>query len=114
MLRKLAVLLLLPPMLLNGMWVICTPSDAIDASARAEESANCKRICAAHAAELAGMCFLLPGESKASITVLDFGTAILPTEIVLQRIATDEELATEHFVSYWDPSLSISTPPPRA
>jgi hypothetical protein len=113
MLRKLAILLLLPPMLLNGMWVICNPADAADSPAHSEESEHCKRICASLAATLGRICFLLPGESKSSITILDFGVAILPSEIVLQRIATDEQLAAEPPVSYWDPSLSNSTPPPR-
>jgi hypothetical protein len=114
MLRTLAISLLLPAMLLNGLLMVCNPPGGSDSSARPEESADCIRICAALEATFGRICFFLPGNAKASITILDFGVAILPSEIALPAVATDEELAAELPDAYWNPSLSHPTPPPRA
>ncbi len=114
MIRKLAIWLLLPTMLLNGLWIVCNQPGATDSPAHSQESADCIRICAALEASFGRICFFLPGESKTSITIMDFGVAILPSEMVVLTAATDEELAVELSDSYWNPSLSHPTPPPRA
>ncbi|HYR88757.1 MAG TPA: hypothetical protein VE422_32070 [Terriglobia bacterium] len=112
MLRKLTIWLLLPTMLLNGLWMVCNPPGETD-SQQSERSADCIRICATLAAVLGHMCFLLPGDTRASITIIDFGAAILPGEILLQRVATEEPFVEELPASPQNPSLSRTTPPPR-
>jgi hypothetical protein len=112
MLHKLAIWFLLPPLLLNGLWMVCNPSAAGSAE-ESKPSADCIRICAALEAELGKICFVLPGAAKSSITVIDFGPATLPSEIALDPAATGEQLAAELPPAYGNPSLSNPTPPPR-
>ena len=114
MLQKLAIWLLLPPMLLNGLWMVCNPPGVVDSPAETEESADCIRICAALEAQLGRICIIWPGDTKPSLTIIDFGAAILPSEILLQPVAIDERLERDLPVLHRSPSLSNPTPPPRA
>jgi hypothetical protein len=114
MLHKLVLAVLLPAMLLNGLWVVCPPQDGGDSPETARESADCIRICAALEASLGTICLLFPGHSNASITVVDYGAAILPDAIVVQPIAIDQHFDSMRSASYGNPFLSNSTPPPRA
>jgi hypothetical protein len=110
---KLAIWILLPAMLLNGLWMVCsTPDTASPMSA--QEKADCIRICAALEAEFGRICIIWPGGSKPSISVIDYGSAILPAEILLKPIVTTELGSLEFFTSYLGPSLSNLTPPPKA
>ncbi len=120
MARNLVIGLLLPAMLLGGLWVVCKsgPSDGQRAgtgsSTQSEEEANCARICALkHRANAGAICLLLPG-SDTSISVLDFGAAILPSEISPERIAAAESMVIEAAAFYSNPILSDPNPPPRA
>ena len=112
LLHKLAIWLLLPTMLLNGLWMVCNPG-ATGSAEESKPSADCIRICAALEAELGKICFVLPGDTKASITVIDFGPAILPSEITLEPAAAGEQIAAELPSAYGNPNLSNPTPPPR-
>jgi hypothetical protein len=114
MLRTLAIWLLLPTMLLNGLWMVCNPPGADSHAPSKEEFADCIRICAAVEAELGRICIIWPGDTKPSLTVIDFGAAILPDEIVLEPVATDEQLMTAWYSLYSNPSLFTNTPPPKA
>ena len=121
MLQKLAIRTLLVPMLLNGFWVVCSdPSSsstagATDTRARLEENADCIKMCLMkHQVDLGAICFVLPGDTKTSITIFDFGFAILPLEFKLHPIAAEELLVTSLSAVYSNPSLSIHTPPPEA
>ena len=114
MLRKLATWLLLPPMLLNGLWMICNPPGTEESHAHPDESADCVRICAALEAQLGKICIVWPGGTKPSLTIIDFGAAILPSEILLQPVNMDERLEIDLPASHRSPSLSNPTPPPRA
>ena len=114
MLHKLALVVLLPAMLLNGLWVVCPPQDGADSPESTKESADCIRICAALEASLGTICLLLPGHANASITVIDYGAAILlPHAILKQPIRTDQQFQSIVAPSHGDPFLSSSTPPPR-
>jgi hypothetical protein len=114
MLHKLALVVLLPVMLMNGLWMACYPSDQADSSAPSKESADCIRICAALEASLGTICLLFPGHTNASITVVDYGAAILPQEILLQPAAVDTKFERELVVLYGNPFLAGPTHPPRA
>ena len=114
MLPRLVIWILLVPMLLNGLWMVCNPAGAADSPAHSRESADCIRICAALEAVLGRICLVLPGDAKASISIIDYGAATLPSEILLQPITTDEQLAAELSAPYGEPSLGNLTPPPRA
>ncbi len=80
----------------------------------AQEKADCVRICAALEAEFGKICILWPGGSKPSISVIDYGAAILPAEILVKPVVTNEEAPVEFFTSYGDPNLLNLTPPPKA
>ena len=111
---KLAIWILLPAMLLNGLWMVCSTPDANNSPMSSQEKADCIRICAALEAEFGRICIIWPGESKPSISVIDYGAAILPAEVVVPPIITNEEVPAEFVTSYGDPSLLNLTPPPKA
>jgi hypothetical protein len=114
MLHKLAFVVLLPAMLMNGLWVVCPPQDGSDSPESAKESADCIRICAALEASLGTICLLFPGHANASITVIDYGAAIfLPHASLKKPVDTDQQFHSIAHASYGDPYLSSSTPPPR-
>ena len=116
MLRKLALGVLLPAMLLNGLWIVCQPQDQGDSFAQPKESADCIRICAAFEASLGTICLLFPGHANASITVIDYGAAIPLADSTLKRpiYINQQLLSIASDSSYGDPDLSASTPPPRS
>jgi hypothetical protein len=111
---KLAIWILLPSMLLNGVWMVCSTPNTGDAPMSAEEKADCIRICAALEAEFGRICIIWPSDTKASISVIDYGAAILPDEIVVKPIVINEEVPADFSASYGDPVLSNLTPPPKA
>jgi|SRR5262249_15572789 len=115
MLRGLAIWMLLIPMLSNGLWIVCgESSETTDSSKQSER--DCIRICLMrHAAELGTICLALPGNTKsaASITVIDFGVAVLPLEFLLRPVDSDSPLVTTPYTAYTAPSLSNETPPPK-
>jgi hypothetical protein len=122
MLRNLLGLLLLAPMLLNGLWVVCddvptTAAAAPESHELSEEAANCVRVCILkHQTVNAGeMCFLLPGGSKTAVTTFDFGAAILTPEVQFPPAIDDAtEFVAALPVLYSSPSLANHTPPPKA
>jgi hypothetical protein len=69
-----------------------------------------------HGVEPGSICFVLPGDTKAttSITVLDFGFAILPQQFTLEPMDGDELFMTGLQSAYTNPSLATNTPPPKA
>jgi hypothetical protein len=106
-------------MLLNGLWMVCSdPSSEAAATAsgsRSEE--NCAKICMMkHDVDLGTICFALPGDTRTSttITVFDFGVALLPLEFQLKPVVAEEPFLTELSSVYSNPSLSKQTPPPKA
>jgi len=111
---KLAIWILLPSMLLNGLWMVCSTPNTGDSPISAQEKADCVRICAALEAEFGRICIVWPGGTKPSISVIDYGAAVLPEEMLLQPVVTDEEVVANLPMSYGDPILSNLTPPPKA
>ena|SRR5437016_243767 len=111
---KIAIWILLPSMLLNGLWMVCSTPETGNSPMSAQEKADCIRICAALEAAFGRICIIWPGGSKPSISVIDYGAAILPGEILLKPVATAEQVAAELPVSHGDPILSNLTPPPKA
>ena len=110
---KLAIWILLPAMLLNGLWMVCGTPDT-DSPMTAQEKADCIRICAALEREFGRICIIWPGGAKPSISIIDYGAAMLPAEILVKPVFTDEQSAVEFLTSYGSPSLSTLTPPPKA
>jgi hypothetical protein len=109
---------LLIPLLMNGLWFVCedVPVQAAAQSQESKEVADCLKICLLkHQAVNAGaICLILPGNSKTSITVLDFGVAILTPEVTLQPDIAAEEFLTVLTPSYSNPNIADHTPPPRS
>jgi len=110
---KLAIWILLPAMLLNGVWMVCRTADTDSSPMSAEEKADCIRICAALEAEFGRICIIWPNSSKPSISVIDYGAAILSDEFMVKPLITNEEVPTAFAASYRDPFLSNLTPPPK-
>ena len=95
--------------------MVCQPQDQEDSLAHSKESADCIRICAALEASLGTtICLIFPGHSKASISVIDYGAAIIPDQALLAPAAASAEFQERLPVSYGNPFLSGSTPPPKA
>ena len=111
---KLAIWILLPSMLLNGVWMVCSTPDTGASPMSAEEKADCIRICAALEAEFGRICIIWPNSTKPSISVIDYGAAILPDEFIVKPFVTNEEVPAAFAASYGDPFLSNLTPPPKA
>jgi len=80
----------------------------------AQERADCIRICAALEAEFGKICIIWPNSTKPSISVIDYGAVILPDDIVVKPIVTNEEVPADFSAFHVDPILSKLTPPPRA
>ena len=59
------------------------------------------------------ICLVLPGDAK-SITVVDFGVAILPAAVKLEPVAVAEAFSAGFPMIYEAPVLFSATPPPRA
>src|ERR1043165_6228341 len=110
MLRKLIFWVLLPAMLVNGLWMVCQPQDQEDSLPQSKESADCIRICAALEASLGTICLLFPGHSNASITVIDYGAAVLAAQVLLQPTSVDQPFKPASVASYGSAFLSSSTP----
>src|SRR5437660_1559357 len=101
MLRKLILSALMLPLLLNGLWIVCNDSSGEDqglpdaSSGLTQEQIDCIRICAMkHRLGDGTICLVLPGDAKASISIVDFGVAILPAQIKLDPIAVAENFST--------------------
>jgi hypothetical protein len=110
---------LLVPLLMNGLWFVCEGAPvqaAAQSQEQSEEAADCVRICVMkHRAVNAGpMCLILPGNPKTSVTVLDFGVAILTPEVHLQPATAAEEFVMVLDPSYSNPNTANYTPPPRS
>jgi hypothetical protein len=110
---KMTIWLFVPVMLMNGLWMVCDPAGSADPPMTAEERADCIRICAALEKEFGKICIIWPG-ANTSISVIDYGAAILTDEILVAPTITEEQLLVELPASRWDPTLSHATPPPRA
>jgi hypothetical protein len=120
MLRNIVPWFLLLTLQLNGLWLVCDDTStegqaaAAASAALSQEQIDCLRICAMkHQAAGGGICIILPGDAKASITVIDFGVAILPADIELRPIAIAEEFLPELPFVYSAPAISNATPPPK-
>ena len=95
--------------------MVCQPQNQEDSLAHSKESADCIRICAALEASLGTtICLIFPGHSNASITVIDYGAAIVPDEVLLAPSITTAQFEEQLPAFYGSPFLSGSTPPPRA
>ena len=119
MLRGLVVWILLLPILSNGLWIVCSGSSETtavgDSVSQAEK--DCIRICLKkYAAEFGTICVALPGNTKnsTSITVVDFGVAVLTLESLLPPVTADAPLVAAPSARYTAPSLANDTPPPRS
>jgi hypothetical protein len=94
--------------------MLCRTPDTGETPMSAQEKADCIRICAALEAEFGRICIIWPDSSKPSISVIDYGAAILPDELVVKPIVTNEKAPTAFAAAYGDPLLSNLTPPPKA
>ena len=120
MLRKVVLWFLILPLPLNGLWMACNDVSSEgqgttdEAPALTQEQLDCIRICAMkHQAIDGPICIILPGDSNASITIINFGVAVLQAKVELAPITTIEEYATELPVMYSGPNVFRDIPPPR-
>jgi hypothetical protein len=115
MLHHLVALLLLALMPFDGLWIACNDDDEFASAGISREAAECIRICMMkRAIEQGAICILLPA-AKTSVTVIQFGMAILPKEIGLrQTIEKSQEFLIRLSGHYASPLISDPSPPPRA
>src|SRR5687767_5536947 len=113
MFYKLTFWLLLPPMLLNGLWMVCNPPATEESAVDPQQLADCIRICVALEKEFGKICIIWPGNSTPSITIFDFGAAILPDEIVFKPVSTHRKFHQWWPAFYSSPTLFTDTPPPK-
>ena len=120
MVRKIAILILLIPLCLNGMWMLCDNNSSLaredsGTSANSQGSEDCTTMCAVKKKQYTGaMCFISSGDSKASITVFVYGVAILTPSFALTQQQDAGQFIPELSAFYLNPRLPRSTPPPRA
>jgi hypothetical protein len=113
MLRSLIGRVLIAPLLLNGLWIVCNDAPSAESVPLSKE-AECARICLLKLqASGERFCLILPGASKTSISVIDFGVAVVPLKIQLQCNEAAEPYVSTFSPSYSNPSLANHTPPPR-
>ena len=118
--RNLVGWVLLVPMLLNGLWIVCndvpsTAAAAATAQGLPDEAADCVQMCPMkHQGNAGEMCLILPGAAKQSITIVDFGAAILTPEVQLQPLVSLETIGVALPASYSSPVLANHTPPPKS
>jgi len=113
MLRNLIGWILIAPLLLNGLWIVCNDAPSAESVPLSKE-AECARICLLKLQAIGErFCLILPGASKTSISVIDFGVALVPTKIQLQGNEGAEPFFVTFSPRYLNPSPSNRTPPPR-
>ena len=120
MLRTVVLWFLLLPLPLNGLWMACNDVSSEGQAATGEspaltqEQMDCIRICAMKHQSIDGpICIILPGNAKSSITIINFGVALLSEKVELAPIAAIEEYVTELPIMYSGPSVYHATPPTR-
>jgi hypothetical protein len=120
MLRKLVLWFLLLPLPLNGLWVAC--DDAVnadqattpDSAELTQQQLDCARICAMKHQGIDGpICIILPGNAKTSITIFNFGVAVIPAKVEISPVGVLESYVTELPAMYTAPNVLSATPPPR-
>ena len=133
MLRRLATLILVVPLLLNGLWMVCTDSPpsvgAVASAASAEAPEHCNKICPIQKPETdiaslevvpstgnaqpGAICFLGSNGDGTSIAALAFPVATPASVISVNASLRIRETTPGQPIFYFNPSLAIPTPPPR-
>src|SRR5687768_6965242 len=116
--RRLATLLLLLPMFLNGLWLVCADATPLpDTGAKDTPpgiSENCKEICLKiRAAQLGAICILTTDDGY-SVAVFSVTVAPPLAAVLLTVSDTSSEFTPAAATVYFNPSLSHSTLPPKA
>jgi len=111
--RNLIGWVLIAPLLLNGLWIVCNDAPSAESVPLSKE-AECARICLLKLqASGERFCLILPGASKSSISVIDFGVAVVPLKIQLPCNEGAEPFLVTVSARYSNPNPSNNTPPPR-
>ena len=120
MLRRLATLLLVVPLSLNGLWMICAtggsaaPAKALAAS-QPGTTEHCKFMCPAQQPAQSGtMCVLTASENGSSIALFAVAVATPPPLVTWTAPPRFVEYPQPLAIIYSEPSLASIKPPPEA
>jgi hypothetical protein len=119
MLRRLATLVLLVPLSLNGLWMLCAEEQAVSepvdiAAGTADVDPDCAKICPLHQPETGVICLISSNGDGISLAAILFVVAPPPAAENLNAALVVRESVPEKFTKYSNPSLAGLTPPPRA
>ncbi|MBI4478564.1 MAG: hypothetical protein HY651_00925 [Acidobacteria bacterium] len=120
MLRRLATFALLVPLFLNGLWMVCadgqSPSETAATPAKAAEAApHCtKAICPLEKPATGAICLISSNGDGSSIAAFMFAVAQPPAAESPLADAVVVAAIAEQPAIYENPTLSGSTPPPKA
>ena len=120
MLRKLATLLLVAPLSLNGLWMICAtvePTVAATQTANSQAGAkpHCKFMCPAQQpAQPGAICVLTADVDGGSIALFAVAVATPPPLVTWTAPPRSTEYPQPSAAIYSEPSLASINPPPEA
>ena len=120
MLRRLATLVLLIPLSLNGLWMLCadgeTPSTPAETPSQTAAAApHCtKTICPLTQAPTGAICLISSNGDGSSIAAFMFAVAAPPAVETLTASIVLSDQVPEQPALYSNPTLSGLTPPPKA
>ena len=120
MIRRLATFALLVPLFLNGLWMVCadgqSPSEpAATPTETAAAAPHCtKAICPLEKPATGAICLISSNGDGSSIAAFMFAVAQPPAAETLFADVVVVAVTAEQPAIYENPTLSGSTPPPRA
>jgi hypothetical protein len=116
MFRKLATLLVLVPLSLNGLWMLCADGKEAPASTPQQPSASqhCKMMCPVQKPIQTGaICVLTTKEDGGSMLLFAVALASPPETVQWSVPAVVEHVASSSRARYSSPALATETPPPE-
>jgi hypothetical protein len=120
MFRRLAALLLLIPLSLNGLWMVCengpdTSDPAPVAAQVSPEMAHCKTMCpTVKPAQTGSICLVSANGDGHSIAVFAFALTVPSVAVNFIAPAEGSEFPAMRASIYSSPTLFELTPPPKA
>ena len=133
MLRKLAVWLLLIPLPFNGLWMVCQDAPAAEtesvnlfaqqmtgldsaqsASSESKDDSECVKECSMKKVADTGALCIVSADGKGSITISLFGVPLIAPQIVVQPLVAAAETVFEPANQYYNPTMAVISPPPKA
>lgn len=119
MLQRIATVILLVPLFLNGLWMVCANEQAAadpveTASEMAEAVPLCDKMCPVEKPTPGAICLISSNGGGASLVAILFVVAPPPANESLSPVFGTGGLLPEPSAIYSNPILAGNTPPPKA